>query len=308
MRFGAASTIRRTTFCDRPARGGSTTTTSGLPACSTSSRRRAARRRRRRRVGDLVEPRVGDRVRDRVLDDLEAEDLARPRGERQPDRADPAEEVVDALGAVQLRVLGGDARRACSAISVLVWKNASGEIRKRSSPSSSPAAGRRPAAAVLPPAWSPPAPRSASRTSRRSRPRDQPSASSVPGEVTRRTWNWPVRRPSRMTRLRRKPRWVRRSQAQALARQKVEHLLAGGVAALGGEQVVVDRHDWSQRPGAWKPHRAPVVVGAERVLELVAVAPLLDAGTIGSSSKPSRWPMRRSASSTCSALMSSWRS
>ena len=35
---GCASMIRRTTFCDRPARGGSTTATSGRPACSTSSR------------------------------------------------------------------------------------------------------------------------------------------------------------------------------------------------------------------------------------------------------------------------------
>ena len=35
---GRASTIRRTTFCDSPARGGSTTATSGRPACSTSSR------------------------------------------------------------------------------------------------------------------------------------------------------------------------------------------------------------------------------------------------------------------------------
>ena len=33
----------------------------------------------------------------------------------------------------------------------------------------------------------------------------------------------------------------------------------------------------SQRPGAWKPHTSsPSVAGAERVLELVAVAPLLD--------------------------------
>ena len=33
MRFGAASMIRRTTFCESPARGGSTTSTSGRPAC-----------------------------------------------------------------------------------------------------------------------------------------------------------------------------------------------------------------------------------------------------------------------------------
>ena len=37
------------------------------------------------------------------------------------------------------------------------------------------------------------------------------SVSSSPGEVTTRTWSWPVRRASRRTRLRRKPVWVRRS-------------------------------------------------------------------------------------------------
>ena len=47
---------------------------------------------------------------------------------------------------------------------------------------------------------------------------------------------------------------------------------------------------------------------AERVLELVSIAPRSTAGSIGSSSKPSRPPMRRSASSTCPAFSVSWRS
>ena len=50
---------------------------------------------------------VGDRVGDGVLDDLDADDLARVEREREADRADPAVEVVDALAAGQPGELGG---------------------------------------------------------------------------------------------------------------------------------------------------------------------------------------------------------
>ena len=85
--------------------------------------------------------------------------------------------------------------------------------------------------------------------------------------------------------------------------------VAGGVAGFGGELAVVDVDD--QVPAAAgveaeRQLRRPAAC-AEGVLELVAVAPLLlGAATISSSSKPSRPPIRRSASSTCSCLWASW--
>ena len=106
MRVGAASMMRRTTFWLRPARGGSTTRTSGRPASSTRSRSaRADVAGEEARVADLVAPGVGDGVGDRLLDDLQAPDLAGARRHGQPDRADPAEEVEDALPALEARVL-----------------------------------------------------------------------------------------------------------------------------------------------------------------------------------------------------------
>jgi hypothetical protein len=57
------------------------------------------------------------------------------------------------------------------------------------------------------------------------------------------------------------------------------------VAGLGGQQAVLDVLDLLPGPGAWKPQMSsPSGDRAERVLELVAVAPLLDGGTSGSSS------------------------
>ena len=67
--------------------------------------------------------------------------------------------------------------------------------------------------------------------------------------------------------------------AEALLARPGEHLLAGDVAALGGEQAVVHRHDLVPAAGGVEAaHQRPVGRGAERVLELVAVAPLLDRG------------------------------
>ena len=89
------------------------------------------------------------------------------------------------------------------------------------------------------------------------RPRRRaPSMSIAPGDVTSRTCSSPVRRPSRTTRLRRSPRWSRRSHAlRPCVARPGEHLLARRVAALGREQAVVERRR-SRRsgPGAWKPH------------------------------------------------------
>ena len=106
------------------------------------------------------------------------------------------------------------------------------------------------------------------------------STSSCPGEVTRRTWNWPVLRPSRTTRLRRKPRCSRRSQApRPCADALGQHLLAQLVAALGGEHAVRDGDDAVEAARLVEAaHQLAGVARPERVLELVAVAPLLERG------------------------------
>src|SRR6201999_3850055 len=63
-----------------------------------------------------------------------------------------------------------------------------------------------------------------------------------------------------------------------LARPR-EDLLAGRVAALGGEQAVGHRQDLVVAAGRVEAaHELPLGVLAERVLELVAVAPLLQRG------------------------------
>ena len=86
--------------------------------------------------------------------------------------------------------------------------------------------------------------------------------------------------------------------------------VAGRVAGLGGEVAVLDVDD--QVPaaaGVEAERRLAVLVLAEGVLELVAVAPGLgSAPTISSSSKPSRPPSRPSASATCACFSASWRS
>ena len=138
MRRGEASMMRWTTFLESPARGGSTTITSGRPARSSSSG--SARRVSPAKKWTLVislrrAPR--DRVGDGLLDELDPPQLAGARGERERDRADPAVEVVDALPALAARRTRRRSRTARSAISVFVWKNASGEIRRSSSPSRS---------------------------------------------------------------------------------------------------------------------------------------------------------------------------
>ena len=67
--------------------------------------------------------------------------------------------------------------------------------------------------------------------------------------------------------------------AQSLSARPCQHLLAHPVRALGGEQAVIHRHDLVPAPGGMEAtHELAAGPGAERVLELVAVAPLLDGG------------------------------
>ena len=175
--------------------------------------------------------------------------------------------------------LGGRCRRATSAISVFVWKNASGEIRKRRPDSSSSSTG-----APLTSWVSPPRVVSATPSARvqRNESAGVAAASSAtrnspPGLVTTRAWTWPVRRPSRTTRLRSTPvpRLAVPRGETLLAAPRLDRL-ADLVDALGGEDVVL--HVVDQVPAAGvveAEHELALLVHAERVLELVAVAQLL---------------------------------
>ena len=194
---------------------------------------------------DLVEPRVLDRVGDGALDDLDADDLARAARQRQPDRADAAVEVVDALVAAQPGHLDRDAVELLGHLGVGLEERLGGDqelevaealaqLRRAGEQLRLAALRALAEARGLGPEQ---ARRSGPRRSARRRP-------ACPGEVTRRTWNSPVRRPSRTTRLRRKPRCSRRSQAPRPWRAALgERRLAQLVAALGGELAVGHRED-----------------------------------------------------------------
>ena len=104
------------------------------------------------------------------------------------------------------------------------------------------------------------------------------AARKSPGLVTSRAWSWPVRRPSRTTRLRRKPACVSRSYADSPSLSHQSRTRARSVVdRRRGEHVLVDVDDLA--PAARRveaEHELAVRVLAERVLELVAVVPLLD--------------------------------
>ena len=137
MRLGEASMMRCTTFLERPARGGSTTSTSGRPARSSSSGS-AVRRVAGEEVGvgDRVAPRARDRVRDRLLDQLDPPQLAGARRERERDRADPRVQVVHALPALQRGVLADHAVEQLGHLGVRLEER----LRRRSAGRARPAA------------------------------------------------------------------------------------------------------------------------------------------------------------------------
>ena len=84
--------------------------------------------------------------------------------------------------------------------------------------------------------------------------------------------------------------------AEALRAAPVEHLRARRVDALGGQQAS-RRSDRcrSHEPGAWKPQTSLAVRAPCRrsTRACCGSATARSAGTIGSSSKPSSWPMPR---------------
>ena len=158
---------------------------------------------------------------------------------------------------------------------MFVWKKASGEIRKRSplSSSSSFAAPFRTSVSPSRVVSATPAARVQS-TESAGIAAASSGARNSPGLVTMRACSWPVRRPSRTTRLRSIPVWSRRSQArQPLLAAPGLHGLAQGVDALRGEHVLGHVVDQVEAAGAVEAeHELALLVLAERVLELVAVA------------------------------------
>ena len=164
---------------------------------------------------------------------------------------------------------------------MLVWKNASGEIRKRRSPSCSLSCGP-PDSSVVSPPWvlSPrPAvcvqnrPSASIRVDQRVRVelagrRDEPhlqlaGATALAHDEVAQEALLRAAVPG----------------AEALAAHLGQRLLAHRVGALGGELAVVHGDDLVPAAGGVEAaHQLAALAGAERVLELVAVAPLLDRG------------------------------
>ena len=213
------------------------TTTSGLPASSISGpdpgagagRRRSGRSRSRSRSA----LRLG--VGDRLGDDLQPPDLAAPAS---PSSGRSCRSR--SRGRRRARCRSGRRTRRRPRRGARPSRCWSGRRRR----------GRSPAAARRAPRAG--APRRARRSARRcrpSRPRSRcggrPAASgSCAAEVTRRVWIWPVRRPSRTTRLRRTPL----ARAAVVGGDRLEpgpvaDRVAGRVAGLGGEQAVLDADD-----------------------------------------------------------------
>ena len=145
--------IRRTTFCDSPARGGSTISTSGRPARSTSSRSASRTSPAKKCALSISLARALA-----IASAIASSTSSRPhtsatRGRRQQtDRPDPAVQVVERARSRSGAAYSIASSYSRSAISVLVWKNASAEIRKRIPPSCSSKRSA-PASSSVSPPW-----------------------------------------------------------------------------------------------------------------------------------------------------------
>ena len=314
MRRGAASMMRRTTFCDRPARGGSMMQTSGrLASLDELAQREAHVAGEEARVVDLVALGVGDRVGDRLLDDLQAPHLAGAGGEAQADGADPAVQVEDALPALEVGELGGDRVELLGHLGVRLKERLrrDREAQARRSP---PRACGAPAMTSV----SPPCVVSASASVRvhispsQSTAAARASVSSSPG-----TGDEPH------LQLARAPALAHDEVAQQARRACGGHRRQALLATPGQRPARGRRCERSEAsrqsvtgddlvPRARRVEAADerAVVGrAERVLELVAVAPRLDGGDDRRRARSPRDGRSASARrATCSCLTASWRS
>ena len=191
-------------------------------------------------------------------------------GHRQPDRADPAVEVEEPLAAAEAGELGGDPVEALGHLGVGLEEGVVGDLQVEPAELL--------AQALL-----------ADRAGRAVGPArvaldhgvevDRAASAKRAEEVTSRVWIWPVRRPSRTTRLRR----IALALAAVvggdhLASGPVADLVAGRVAGLGGELAVLDSDDPVPAAAGVEAEGRLALDLAEGVLELVAVAPLFDGG------------------------------
>ena len=248
-----------------------------------AQRERARRRRRSCALLDLVAARAFvDRVGDRRLDQLQPPQLRRARRQRQADRADAAVEVEDALAAPQRRRTRRRARTGARPSRCWSGRTPAGEIRKRRLAELLLEARRSRRSARV----SPPRGRLAER--RRPAVHSRPSQSTAPARAVG------VERPGRGDEphldLAGAPPLAHDEVAQealvraavlggqALGAAPVEHLLAHARSPRSEASRQSSTGSMrSQRPGRVEAaHQLAVAVGAERVLELVAVAPLLD--------------------------------
>ena len=266
------------------------TTTSGLPASSSSGRMPSrASPARKSGVVDPVRLGVGLGVGDRGGDRLHSPDLAGVGRHREADRADPAEQVEEPLVAAQGRVLAGDPVEQLGGLGVGLQEGVAARPRARA---------RRAARAA--------APRRARRSGRWCR-RCSPSTivcRSVGGSgIVAGTGDQPGLDLAGAASLANDqvaqhadagPAVVGRGSPRAAAQSRTS-LRAALLASEASRQSSTSTTR-SQRPRAWKPSATPaggVAVGPERVLELVAVAPLLDRWR--RSARPRRPRSRRSA-------------
>ena len=265
MRLASHSIRRRTIFWERPARGGSITTTSGLPASSMRGRR-PVRALPTRKWAFSIPLRSALRSASAIAptDELEAPDLAGVAGEGEADRADAAVEVEDALGAGEAGELGGDPVEALGHLGVRLKERAVGDLEVEPAELLRDRLGAKGAGRAL----------------GRSR-----SSFDHGVEVDGRALDRSRRRDEARLQV---------AGAQALADDEVAqdavaaaavqrgnlvgdgpaaHLVAGVVAALGGEVAVVDTDDAVPAAAGVEAEGEAGIGGAEGVFELVAVAP-----------------------------------
>ena len=253
--------IRRTTFCERPARGGSTTTTSGRPAPLDEFAHRESHV-------------AGEEV--RVVD---AVARARWRSRRRPPPR-RARRPTPRRRARPASARSCRSRRRGRSTRSQPWSRRRRRRRRRAARPSRCSSGRRPrrrsgtAGPRAPRRW----PRcrqhggdpacGASRRRRRYAstgrcPLPAASGQSVQvdaaSEVTRRTCSSPVRRPSRMTRLRSSPSCARRSYASGPAR---------GTSARTARRASLPRSDCSRQSStcSMRSQRARRVEAADQLV------------------------------------------
>ena len=218
--------------------------------------------------------------RDGRLDQLDADHLARPAGEREPDRADAAVEVVDALVAAQAGVLDGQLVQPLGHLGVGLEERLGRdqEVEVADLVVQLRAAGEQHGLAALgglaePLGLRPEQPVAGHRV-------DQRVDVELAGRGDEADLELAAAAALAHDEVAQEAALVAPvPRAEALAAALGEHQLAQLVAALGRQLAVGHREDAVEAAGRVEAaHQLAAVAGPERVLELVAVAPLLERG------------------------------